>query len=81
MLAADNYHYRNDSTAGRKKTLSRRSAERVQPLATRLDAYYVRGLVTLGAFQQIKLDRLALVQSTIAVLLDSGEMHEDIFPG
>ena len=37
-------------------------------------------LEPLGALQQIELHGFALVQRTIAVLLDCGEMNEDIFP-
>jgi len=45
----------------------------------RLNAHDVRCLEALGALSEIELNRLALVQAPIAVLLDSGEMHEDIF--
>ena len=40
----------------------------------------VRRLKSLGAFQQVKLDSLTLVQGPVAVLLDGGEVHEHIFP-
>ena len=40
----------------------------------------VTRLEALGALQQIELDGFALIQRAVAVLLDGGEMNEDIFP-
>ena len=44
-------------------------------------AHDVACLEALGALEQIELHGLALVQGAIAVLLDGGEMHEDVFAG
>jgi hypothetical protein len=43
-------------------------------------ADYVTRLESLGALQQIELHGFALVQRAITILLDGGEMNEDIFP-
>ena len=40
----------------------------------------VRCLEALGAFQQVKLHGLTLIERAVAVLLDGGEVHEYIFP-
>jgi len=55
-------------------------AERVCELADREDlrTNHVGRLKSLGAFKQIELDGLALVQRAIPVLLDGGEMHEHV---
>jgi len=42
---------------------------------------YVARLEALRAFEQVELDSLAFVQRAVAVLLDGGEMHEDILAG
>src|SRR5271169_1495683 len=47
---------------------------------SRLSADDVCRLEAFGALQQIKLHGLALVERTVAVLLDRGEVHEYIFP-
>jgi hypothetical protein len=44
-----------------------------------LSAADVGCLETFGAFQQVELDGLALVQSAVTVFLDSGKMNEHIF--
>ena len=44
-------------------------------------AHDVACLEALGAFEQIELHGLALVQSAITVLLDGGEMNENVLPG
>jgi hypothetical protein len=44
-----------------------------------LHAYHVGRLETLGAFQQIELHCLAFVECAVTILLDRGEMHEDVF--
>src|SRR6266850_3256672 len=44
-------------------------------------AHDVACLEALGAFEQIELHGLALVQSAITVLLNGGEMHEYVFAG
>src|SRR6266436_4789099 len=44
-------------------------------------AHDVACLEALGAFEQIELHHLPLVQSAITVLLDGGEMHEYVFAG
>jgi hypothetical protein len=43
-------------------------------------ADYVSRLEPLGALQQIKLHGFALIQRAVTILLDGGEMNEDIFP-
>jgi hypothetical protein len=40
----------------------------------------VTRLEPLGALQQIELDGFALIQRAVTILLDSGEMNEDILP-
>ena len=40
----------------------------------------VSSLKALGAFEEIKLHGLALVERAVPVLLDRGEMHEHILP-
>ena len=40
--------------------------------------HYVGGVESLGALLAFELYRIALVQGLVAVLLDSGEMNEDI---
>ena len=46
-----------------------------------LNACYVGRLKALGAFQKIELHGFAFVECAITLLLDSGEMHEDVFAG
>lgn len=46
-----------------------------------LDADHVACLEALGAFQQIELHGFAFVERAIPVLLNRGEMYEDILPG
>ena len=41
-------------------------------------AYHIRGVESFGSLLAFELDRVALVQSLVSVLLDSGEMDEDI---
>ena len=48
-------------------------------MALRLSADDVCRLEALGALQQIKLHGLTLVERAVAVLLNSGEVHEYIF--
>ena len=43
--------------------------------------YDVRRLEALGAFEEIELHRLAFIQAAVAVLLDGGEVNENISPG
>src|SRR5579863_355396 len=47
-------------------------------MAFRLSAHDVCRLEAFGAFEQIKLHGLSLVERAVAVLLNGGEMHEDI---
>ena len=49
-------------------------------LVRRLCADDVGRLEAFGAFEQVKLHGLTLVQGAVAVLLDGGEVHEYIFP-
>ena len=49
-------------------------------MARRLRADDVGRLKAFGAFQQIKLNGLALVQGAVAVFLDRGKVYEHIFP-
>src|SRR5206468_9944986 len=44
-------------------------------------AHDVACLKSFRTFEQVELHALALIQSAIAVLLDGGEMHEDVFAG
>jgi hypothetical protein len=46
-----------------------------------LDCGDALGLETLGALADFKFDQLAFVQGFIAVHLDRGEVHENIFTG
>src|SRR5208282_2030954 len=41
-------------------------------------AHNVAGLEAFRPFQQVKLDGLAFIQRSVSVLLDGGEMYEDI---
>src|ERR1700738_1676561 len=41
-------------------------------------AYHVRGVESFGSLLAFELDRVALVQSLISVLLNSREVYEDI---
>jgi len=41
-------------------------------------AHYVRGVESLGALLAFELDRVALVQSLISVLLNSREVYKDV---
>src|SRR5947209_2835072 len=43
-----------------------------------LHAHHVSCLEALGAFQQVKLHGFAFVQCAISVLLNCGEMYEDV---
>jgi hypothetical protein len=43
-------------------------------------AHDVTRLEPLGALQQIKLHGFALIQRAVTILLDGGEMNEDVFP-
>ncbi len=45
-----------------------------------LHADYVTRLEAFGALQQIEFHRFALIESAVTVLLDCGEMDEDILP-
>src|SRR4051794_34146751 len=47
-------------------------------MVRRLRADYVCCLKALGALEQVKLDGLAFVERTISVLLDRGEVNENI---
>jgi hypothetical protein len=47
-------------------------------MAWRLSAHDVCRLKALGALEQIKLHGLSFIERAIAVLLNGGEMHEDI---
>lgn len=49
--------------------------------ASASDADYVGRLEALGALQQVKLHRFALVERAIAVFLNSGKMHKYVFSG
>jgi hypothetical protein len=49
-------------------------------MVRRLSADDVGRLKALGAFQQIKLYGLTLIQGAVAVLLDCGKVYEHIFP-
>jgi len=49
-------------------------------LVRRLCADDVGRLEAFGAFEQVKLHGFTLVQGAVAVLLDGGEVHENIFP-
>ena len=44
-------------------------------------AYHVRGVESFGSLLAFELDRVALVQSLIAVLLYRGEVYKDILSG
>jgi hypothetical protein len=44
-------------------------------------ANYVRRLEPFRALQQIELHSFPLVQGTVSILLDRGEMHEHILSG
>jgi len=44
-----------------------------------LQTCYIGSLIALGSFEQVELHALAFVQSAVAVLLDGGEVHENIF--
>src|SRR5271169_4596058 len=46
---------------------------------SRLGADDVARLKAFGAFEQIELHGLTLVERAVAVLLNGGEMHEDVF--
>lgn len=50
-------------------------------LLIRAAAQYVRCQKALGTFQKLILHRLAFVKGPIAVFLDSGKMHKDVFSG
>jgi hypothetical protein len=43
-------------------------------------AHNVRGVQSLGALLAFEFHRIALVQGLVPVLLDGGEVHEDILP-
>src|SRR5215475_1148696 len=47
----------------------------------RLEGSDVRSLQALGTLGDLELNGLTLVQRLVAVGLDRGEVHEDIFPG
>src|ERR1017187_9224391 len=47
--------------------------------ASRLRANDVARLKAFGAFEQIKLHGLTLVERAVAVLLNGGEMYENVF--
>ncbi len=49
-------------------------------MVRRLCADDVGRLKAFGAFQQIELDGLPLIQGAVAVLLDRGKVYEYIFP-
>ncbi len=77
------------TTAGRRKTggKKRRGSPRGLPLLAanygvdaNLDGLHVFRLPAFGSLDDIELDRLAFLQAAEAVGLDSGEMHENIFP-
>jgi len=42
-------------------------------------AYHIRGVESFGSLLAFELDRVALVQSLISVLLNSREVYEDVF--
>jgi hypothetical protein len=44
-------------------------------------AYYVRGIESFGSLLAFELDRVALVQSLISVLLNRREVYEDVLTG
>src|SRR5436309_14452607 len=44
-------------------------------------AHDVACLKSFRTFEQVELHALAVIQGAIAVLLDGGEMHEDVFAG
>jgi hypothetical protein len=44
-----------------------------------LGADYVAGLKAFGAFEQIELHGLTLVERAVAVLLNGGEVYENVF--
>jgi len=45
------------------------------------DPNYVRCLEALGAFEQVELHGLALIERAVSILLNRGEMDEHIFAG
>src|SRR5689334_3760557 len=50
-------------------------------LLVRTAAQYVRCQKALGTFQKLILHRFALVKGPVAIFLDSGKMHKDVFSG
>ena len=44
-------------------------------------AYHVRGVESFGSLLAFELDRVAFVQSLIPVLLNRGEVYEDVLTG
>src|SRR5229473_1514599 len=57
-----------------------RSREGRQYVTSGLGADYVAGLKAFGAFEQIELYGLTLIERAVAVLLDCGEVYENVFP-
>src|SRR6476469_8183789 len=50
-------------------------------LLVRTAAQYVGCQKALGTFQKLILHRLAFVKGPVAIFLDSGKMHKDVFSG
>ena len=48
---------------------------------SRLGADDVARLKAFGAFEEVELDGLTLVERAVAVLLDSGEVYENVLTG
>ena len=63
----------------KRKRAKRRSVSPVFSARCGLQRLNVGGLQALGAADDFKLDRLAVVQRLVAIRLNRGEMHEDIF--
>jgi len=77
---ANSYQGHNRGTLDNKKPSSL-GKEGLWKNAIRLDADNIGGLEAFGAFQQIKFHGLALIERTVAILLNGGKMNEDILPG
>src|SRR5271163_4515705 len=58
---------------------SRREREGCDGVTSGLGADYVTRLKAFGAFEQIELHGLTLVERAVTVFLNRGEMHENIF--
>jgi len=62
--------------------LARARGKRIlEPGLARGAAHYIRGQKALGTFQELKFYGFALIERPVAIFLNGGKMHEDVFAG